>query len=113
MKRRLFSGVALALGASVLLAACGGGGDGEVEPGAGSLSAAYARINHLMTFQQVRDVVGFDYNAGVEDLGTEISYSWQTGKGTTTPELLTVKFENGGATGKIHVTTTRTDSKFW
>lgn len=109
MKRRLFAGASLVGVAALVLTACGGGGGSD----AVTLAAAYGQVSKGMTYAQVRDIVGYEYNGGKQEFPTEVTYSWQSGNGTATPALLSVKFENGGATGKIYVDTTRNDSLFW
>lgn len=110
MKRRLFAGFVLAV--PFFLTACGGGGGGEETPTV-DLYSAYTSVSQGMTYQEVRDVVGVDYNAGKQDYGAEVTYAWQVGKGTNKPEILTVQFRNGAAFGKIYETPGKEEFKYW
>lgn len=111
MNRRNFAGVALAFVSTFVLVACGGGGDDDAPTV--DLYPAYKSVDQGMTYKQVRDIVGIDYNAGTQDYGSEINYSWQVGKGTSKPELLTVQFRNGAVFGKIYETPGKEEFKYW
>lgn len=109
---RLLAVSALALG----LAACGGGGGSDNSAGSanGDLYAAFDLIGQGMSYDQVRDIVGFEYNAGKDDFGnTDLHYKWTTGKGTANVALLSVGFKNGGAVSKIVAGNRGNNSKFW
>jgi hypothetical protein len=99
------------------LSACGGGGDSSSSSDGsanGDLYAAFELINQGMSYEQVRDVVGFDYNDGKDDFGgSDLHYKWVTGKGTADVALLQVGFKNGGAVSKIVGGSRGHNSKFW
>ncbi|MDD3610566.1 MAG: hypothetical protein PHI49_12545 [Halothiobacillaceae bacterium] len=111
MQRRKMAGLILLGATSVFLAGCGGGSDGD--GGADSLWPAYQATAQGMSFAEVRGLVGFDVNERTEDLGEEVLYTWQVGKGTENPEFLTVQFKSGRAAGKVYGSTNRHESEFW
>jgi len=114
---RLLTVSTLALG----LPACGGGSSsatGNENGGAGSangdLYAAFDLIGKGMSYEQVRDIVGSDFNNGKDDFGgQDVHYKWVAGKGTVNVTLLTVQFKNGGAVAKIVGGNKGNNSKFW
>jgi hypothetical protein len=112
MNRRKWAGFALAAASSFALVACGGGGGGDDVPTI-DLYSAYTSVDQGMTYKQVRDIVGVDYNAGTQDYGSEVNYAWQIGKGTSKPEMLTVQFRNGAAYGKIYEAPGKEEFKYW
>lgn len=62
--------------------ACGGGGSATSADNKGSsadLLAAYYKIDGGMSYQQVRDIVGFDYNQKSVIGAYNTQYTWQTG----------------------------------
>lgn len=104
----------LAVSATALgLSACGGGGGGS-DSADGDLYAAFDKIGQGMSYEQVRDIIGFDYNAGKDDIqGRHISYKWESGRGSAQYVLLSVTIENGRTTGKIVGGYKGNNSKFW
>lgn len=107
---KMFAVSALALG----LSACGGGSDGDTGSSNGDLYAAFDKTAQGMTYEQVRDIVGFEYNHGKDDFqGDEIHYKWITGKGTTSVVILQVNFTKGKASAKIVGGYKGNFSKFW
>lgn len=98
---------------SLFLVACGGGGGGDDVATGRSLEAAYDAVEHRMSYAQVRDLVGYEYNDGKNEFPTEVTYKWRAGDGTPNPEVMSVKFEGGVAVSKIYVSTTRRDSLVW
>lgn len=111
MLRRKIVLIAASAAYALTLAACGGGG-GDGDTGT-SLSAAYEKVGQGMTYSQVRDIVGYEYNAGRQEVSDEITYQWKAGEGTQKPEILSVRTTSGKVTGKIYVTPGRNESKFW
>ncbi|MBL8388163.1 MAG: hypothetical protein JNK17_08120 [Hydrogenophaga sp.] len=104
----------LAVSATALgLSACGGGGGGS-DSADGDLYAAFDKIDQGMSYEQVRDIIGFDYNAGKDDFrGTRIDYKWESGKGSSQYTVLSVTLDNGRTSGKIVVGYKGNNSKFW
>ena len=100
--------------ASLGLSACGGGGGGSSDSANGDLYAAFDKIERGMTYEQVRDIVGGEYNAGKDDIqGVRVDYKWESGRGTADYTLLSVSTENGHTAGKIIVGSRGNNSKFW
>ena len=87
-----------------LLIACGGGGSdasATTSGGSGDLIAAYSKINGSMSYQQVRDVVGFDYKQKSVIGAFSTSYIWQTGNiGQSNFAMLTVEEKGKGVSYK-------------
>ncbi len=69
------------LTASFLVACGGGSSDTNIVNSGGSsgLVASYSKINGGMSYQQVRDIVGFDYKQKSVIGAYSTSYVWQTG----------------------------------
>lgn len=61
---------------SLTLVACGGGSDDEPEAVPVSLCSSYDKIKARMTYDQVRDIVGRDYDS-VKVYGTTPTYTWK------------------------------------
>lgn len=103
---------ALSLASAVLLSGCGGGGGGGTEP---DLSAAYDAITQGMTYAQVRDVVGYEYNAGRNGSASEVTYSWTDKAGTAATQFLSVAFnaQDQSVFKSIQVKGGRSDSQSW
>lgn len=67
---------------AVFLVSCGGGSSDTSSANSGrsgELVAAYAKINGGMSYQQVRDIVGFDYKQKSVIGAYSTSYVWQAG----------------------------------
>lgn len=95
------------------LTACGGGGGGS-DTAAGDLYAAFDKIDQGMSYEQVRDIVGYEYNDGKDDYqGNEVHYKWVSGKGTVEVTVLSVHISNGRCNAKIVVGNKGNNSKFW
>lgn len=88
---------------SIFLVACGGGTDTSTanSGGVGNLVAAYSKINGGMSYQQVRDIVGFDYKQK-SVIGTySTSYVWQAGNiGQSDFATLTIEEKGKGVSFK-------------
>ena len=109
---RLLAVSTLALG----LSACGGGSsdDGGTASANGDLYVAFDLVGAGMSYEQVRDIIGSDYNAGKDDYqGKEVHYKWETGRGGANYVLLSVNFTNGKTTAKIIGGYKGSNSKFW
>lgn len=117
LSRRMIARLLVASTLTVGLAACGGGssdGDNATGSANGDLYAAFDLINQGMTYEQVRDIIGSEYNAGKDDYqGKEVHYKWETGRGGANYVLLSVNFTNGKTTAKIIGGYKGSNSKFW
>lgn len=104
--------IALGVAAAAALAGCGGGGGGDSTP---DLSAAYDAVTQGMSYAQVRDIVGFDYNAGRNDSVSEVTYSWTDKAGTAATQFLSVSFnaQDKAVFKVIQVKGGRTSSLSW
>lgn len=79
------------------LVACGGGGGGDA-PGGGSadLYDAYNKVAAGQTYEQVRDIVGYDNNNGKIETRDLIRYDWIANKNTLEVTILYVEVRKGG-----------------
>jgi hypothetical protein len=85
------------------LVACGGGGGGGDAPGGGSsdLYDAYNKVAAGQTYEQVRDIVGYDNNNGQIETRDLIRYDWIANKNTLEVTILYVEVrKSGGVTSK-------------
>lgn len=112
--RRQFARIASISAISFGLAACGGGSDSPTDSANGDLYVAFDKVDQGMSYEQVRDIIGSDYNAGKEDYqGTQIHYKWETGRGSANYVLLSVNFTNAKVSAKIVGGYKGSNSKFW
>jgi hypothetical protein len=84
------------------LAACGGGGGGS-DGGGGSadLYDAYNKVSQGQTYEQVRDIVGYDNNNGKIETSDLVRYDWIANKNTLEVTILYVEIrKSGGVSGK-------------
>lgn len=104
--------LAITTSTAALLAACGGGGGGGTEP---DLSAAYDSVTQGMSYAQVRDLVGFEFNAGKNEAPSEVTYSWTDKPGTAATQFLSVAFnsKDQAVFKVIQVKGGRTSSQSW
>lgn len=98
------------------LIACGGSGsDANTTNPNGDLTVAYSKIEGRMSYQQVRDIVGFDYKIKSVIGSYSILYIWQTGNFTPDFSQLSIGVDDKGVKSKsISVTNGKdyfTDSK--
>lgn len=84
------------------LVACGGDGDnGNSGGGSGTLCAAYGKINANMTYDQVKNIIGYDYNDGKNEYSSSFTmYKWQEGRGTYNPVVFFVAIDESGVIQK-------------
>ena len=87
---------------SIGLVACGGGGGGD-SPGGGSsdLYDAYNKVGAGQTYEQVRDIVGYDNNNGKIETPDLVRYDWIANKNTLEVTIFYVEVrKSGGVSGK-------------
>ena len=78
------------------------------------LYAAFELLEKGMTYEQVRVIVGSDYNNGKNDFGGgDIHYQWLVEKSPVDVSLLSVQFKNNSAVGKMVNGKSGNSSKFW
>jgi hypothetical protein len=86
------------------LVACGGSSSDTNTVntgGSGVLVAAYSKINGGMSYQQVRDIIGFDYKQKSVIGAYSTSYIWQTGNiGQSDFAMLTTEEKGKGVSYK-------------
>lgn len=118
MRHRLSSSVlsrrhlVLAAVCSAAVAACGGSDPGDAID-TRKLYDAFEDINRGMSYAQVQFLVGYDHNAGERHFPTEITYQWETGRGTADYTLMVVTFQSGGVTGKAIAGPRGNRSRYW
>lgn len=111
--RRQFARIASISAISFGLAACGGGSDSPTDSANGDLYLAFEKIDQGMSYEQVRDIVGFEYNNGKDDFTSEVHYKWGTGKGTASYAILSVTITKSGVKAKLVGGYKGNNSKFW
>ena len=94
------------------LAGCGGGSGGDTSP---DLSAAYDQVTQGMSYAQVRNIVGFEYNNGKTGPSSEVTFSWTDKTGTAATQFLSVAFnaQDQAVFKIIQIKGGRTDSQSW
>lgn len=104
-------GLLLAGAGTAFLTGCGGGGGSD---NTRDLSVAYDGVTQGMSYAQVRDLTGYEYNAGKIEAPSETTFSWSNNENSQAVQLLTVSFDGaGGANLKIIQTPTRNESLSW
>ena len=64
------------------------------------LYIAYEKIDKGMNYEQVKTIVGSDYNDGKTEFSNEIQYQWAVNKGKDNYSTLTVKIGETGVNYK-------------
>jgi hypothetical protein len=77
----------------------GSGGSGG--PNSDQLYAAYDKIEEGMSYEQVKNIVGYENNAGKSENTYQISYHWQTDGGVGYFTQLIVTIDAAGTQYKL------------
>lgn len=99
MFRRLF-----VIGAVSVLTACGGGdGESPDERAVNELYKSYETISQNMSYEIVKDVIGYRANESIDYSANSTAYTWSAGTGSAKTLLSVTVIKDGVLSGKSGV----------